>query len=314
MNDSGHAPVLLDEVIAALAIEPNAIIVDATFGRGGHAEEIMKRLGTFGRLLAMDRDPAAIEAGRRRFHDDARVVLEQAPFSLLQSLCERQRVSGRVSGIVFDLGVSSPQLDDAQRGFSFRASGPLDMRMDPTRDPTAAEWINSASESEIAHVLDAYGEERFARRIARAIVARRAERPLATTGELAQLVADAIPRRDGGKDPATRTFQAIRIHINRELDELAAVLPQAVRVLAPRGRLAVISFHSLEDRLVKQFLRAQSTGPVLPPKLPIKHQAVPVPLKLFGRKQQASAAEIQKNPRARSAVLRVAERTEVAYA
>lgn len=314
MNDGGHAPVLLDEVIAALAIKPNAIIVDATFGRGGHAEEIMKRLGNSGRLLAMDRDPAAIEAGRRRFHRDPRVVLEQAPFSLLQNFCERHRVSGQVNGIVFDLGVSSPQLDDAQRGFSFRASGPLDMRMDPTRGPSAADWVNSALESDIEHVLRVYGEERYARRIARAIVARRTERPLATTGELAQLVADAIPRRDGGKDPATRTFQAIRIHINRELDELAAALPQALRALAPGGRLAVISFHSLEDRLVKQFLRAQSTGPALPPKLPIKHQAVPVPLKLIGRKQQASTAEIRKNPRARSAVMRVAERTEVAYA
>ncbi len=314
MNDSGHVPVLLDEVIAALAIKPDAIIVDATFGRGGHAEEIMKRLGTSGRLLAMDRDPAAIEAGRRRFHDDARVALEQAPFSLLQSLCERQRVSGQVSGIVFDLGVSSPQLDDAQRGFSFRASGPLDMRMDPTHGPSAADWINSATESEIERVLREYGEERFARRIARAIVARRAEQPLATTGELQQLVADAIPRRERGKDPATRTFQAIRIHINREIDELAAVLPQAVRVLAPGGRLAVISFHSLEDRLVKRFLRAQSTGPTLPPKLPVRHKTIPVPLKLVGRAQQASAAEVQRNPRARSAVLRVAERTEVAYA
>ena len=314
MNDSGHVPVLLDEVIAALAIKPDAIIVDATFGRGGHAEEIMKRLGTSGRLLAMDRDPAAIEAGRRRFHDDARVVLEQAPFSLLQNLCERHRVSGRVSGIVFDLGVSSPQLNDAQRGFSFRADGPLDMRMDPTRGPSAADWINSAPESEIERVLREYGEERFARRIARAIVTHRAERPLVTTGELQQLVADAIPRRERGKDPATRTFQAIRIHINRELDELAAVLPQAVRVLAPGGRLAVISFHSLEDRLVKRFLRAQSTGPVLPPKLPVRHKTIPVPLKLVGRAQQASAAEVQRNPRARSAVLRVAERTEVAYA
>ena len=314
MNDSGHVPVLLDEVIAALAIKPDAIIVDATFGRGGHAEEIMKRLGTSGRLLAMDRDPAAIEAGQRRFHDDARVVLEQAPFSLLQNLCERHRVSGRVSGIVFDLGVSSPQLNDAQRGFSFRADGPLDMRMDPTRGPSAADWINSAPESEIERVLREYGEERFARRIARAIATHRAERPLVTTGELQQLVADAIPRRERGKDPATRTFQAIRIHINRELDELAAVLPQAVRVLAPGGRLAVISFHSLEDRLVKRFLRAQSTGPVLPPKLPVRHKTIPVPLKLVGRAQQASAAEVQRNPRARSAVLRVAERTEVAYA
>ena len=314
VNDGGHVPVLLDEVIAALAIKPNAIIVDATFGRGGHAEEIMKRLGISGRLLAMDRDPAAIEAGRRRFRDDARVVLEQAPFSLLQNFCERHRVSGQVSGIVFDLGVSSPQLDDAQRGFSFRADGPLDMRMDPTRGPSAADWINSALESEIERVLREYGEERFARRIARAIVAHRTERPLVTTGELQQLVADAIPRRERNKDPATRTFQAIRIHINRELDELAAALPQAVRQLAPGGRLAVISFHSLEDRLVKRFLRAQSTGPVLPPKLPVRHEAAPVPLKLVGRAQQASAAEVRKNPRARSAVLRVAERTEVAYA
>ena len=314
MDASGHVPVLLDEVIAALAIKPNAIIVDATFGRGGHAEEIMKRLGTSGRLLAMDRDPAAVEAGRRRFRGDARVVIEQQPFSLLQQFCERHRVSGQVSGILLDLGVSSPQLDDAQRGFSFRADGPLDMRMDPSHGPTAAEWINSAPETEIERVLREYGEERFARRIARAIVARRTQRPFATTADLQQLVAEAMPRREGGKDPATRTFQAIRIHINRELDELAAVLPQALRVLANGGRLAVISFHSLEDRMVKQFLRTQSTAPALPPKLPIRHRTVRMPLTLVGRKHQASAAEVQRNPRARSAVLRVAERTEVAYA
>ena len=215
---------------------------------------------------------------------------------------------------MFDLGVSSPQLEDAQRGFSFRANGPLDMRMDPTRGMSAADWIHGASESELERVIREYGEERYARGIARTIVRRRAEQRITTTGELSELIAAEIPRRDAGKDPATRTFQAIRIHINGELDEVAAALPQAVRALAPGGRLAVISFHSLEDRLVKQFLRTNSTGPALPPKLPVKHTVFPVPLKLVGRAQQASATEVNRNPRARSAILRVAERTEVAYA
>lgn len=306
---------LVDEVLQALAVTPGAVVVDATYGRGGHAEEIMKRLDQSGRLLALDRDPQAVEAARRRFGNDERVYVEQAAFSRLGHYCDRHGLSGRVNGILFDLGVSSPQLDDAARGFSFRGDGPLDMRMDPTADtPRAAEWLNVVSEQELAQVVRDYGEERYARRIARAIVHRRSERPIETTRDLTEIVARAVPTREAGKDPATRTFQAIRIHVNRELDELAAALPQAVRVLAPGGRLAVISFHSLEDRMVKRFLRGESQGPELPRKLPVRANAFRARLKLLSRAIRAGQEEVKRNPRARSATLRIAERTEAAHA
>jgi len=270
----------------------------------------MKRLDPSGQLLALDRDPQAAQAARRRFGNDERVHVEQTPFSRLGNYCDRSGLSGRVTGVLFDLGVSSPQLDDARRGFSFRHDGPLDMRMDPAGGASAADWLKTVSEQELARIVRDYGEERYARRIARAIVRRRGEQPIATTRELAEIVARAIPGREAGKDPATRTFQAIRLHVNRELDELAAALPQAVRVLAAGGRLAIISFHSLEDRMVKRFLRAESKGPELPHKLPVTTSAFRPRLKLIGRTIRASADEVRRNPRARSAILRVAERTE----
>ena len=311
MNATTHIPVLLDEVIQALDIKPDAVTVDATYGRGGHAEAVMKRLGGSGRLLLLDRDPQAAADARRRFGADARVSVEQARFSRLAAVCERHGLSGRVNAVLFDLGVSSPQLEDGARGFSFRQPGPLDMRMDPGEGPSAADWINQAEESELLRVIREYGEERYARRIARAIVRARARSPIDDTRVLAEIVAGAVPARERKKDPATRTFQAIRLHVNRELDELDEVLPQAVHVLAPGGRLAVISFHSLEDRRVKHFLRAEARGPEVPRGMP----APPVPfrpqLRLLGRAIRPTPEEVRRNPRARSAVLRVAERTEV---
>jgi 16S rRNA (cytosine1402-N4)-methyltransferase len=312
VNDARHIPVLLDEVMQALNVKPDAVVVDATYGRGGHAGEIMKRLSV-GRLVVLDRDPQAVADAKRRFAGDARVHVEQSRFSRVADMCDRLAISGRVDGLLLDLGVSSPQLDDASRGFSFRNDGPLDMRMDPTQGESAADWVNRADESEIADVIFQYGEERHSRRIARAIVRARAQAPIGDTRTLAEIVKRAMPRREHHKDPATRTFQAIRLYINRELDELDAVLPQAVRVLAPAGRLVVISFHSLEDRRVKHFLRAESHGPEVPRGMP----APPVPfvprLRTIGRAVRAGAAELQNNPRARSAVLRVAERVAVAH-
>lgn len=310
MNEITHIPVLLDEVIQALDIKPDAVVVDATYGRGGHTEAIMKRLGGSGRLLALDRDPQAAADARRRFGADARVSVEQTRFSRLADVCARHALSGRVTAMLFDLGISSPQLEDADRGFSFRHAGPLDMRMDPGHGTSAADWINRAEESELFRVIRDYGEERYARRIARAIVRARAKAPIVDTGALADIVAKAVPARERKKDPATRTFQAIRLHVNRELDELDEALPQAVRVLAPGGRLAVISFHSLEDRPVKQFLRAESRGPEIPRGLPAPPAPFRPRLRLLGRPIRPTPEEVRRNPRARSAVLRVAERTE----
>lgn len=313
MNAHVHVPVLLDEVMQALNIKPDAVVVDATYGRGGHSAEILKRLGAFGSLLALDRDPHAVADARQRFSSDQRVTIEQANFSALGRLCETRNLVGRVNALLFDLGVSSPQLDDAARGFSFRQEGPLDMRMDPSRGMSAAEWINSADESELADVIHTYGEERYAKRISRAIVRARVEAPITDTRVLAELIADAVPSHERKKDPATRTFQAIRLHINRELEELDAVLPEAVRMLAPGGRLAIISFHSLEDRKVKHFFRAQSQAPTPPRGMP----SLPTPfhptLAVVGKAVRAGEEEVRRNPRARSATLRVAERTEVAH-
>ncbi|MFL6622629.1 MAG: 16S rRNA (cytosine(1402)-N(4))-methyltransferase RsmH [Sulfurifustis sp.] len=310
MNAHTHVPVLLDEVMQALNIKSDAVVVDATYGRGGHTEEIMKRLGGSGTALLLDRDPQAVADARRRFGSDTRVSVEQAPFSALGRLCDQHQLTGRVSALLFDLGVSSPQLDDAARGFSFRSEGPLDMRMNPAHGISAADWIERADEAELAHVIHTYGEERYARRIARAIVRARAEAPIRDTRALAEIVARAVPARERKKDPATRTFQAIRIHINREVEEIQAALPEAVRVLAPGGRLAVISFHSLEDRCVKQFFRAESRPPEVPRGMP----ALPTPfrarLRGVSRAVRASEDEVRRNPRARSAVLRIAERTE----
>jgi len=305
LND-GHVPVLLQEALDALALRPEGTYVDATFGRGGHSRAILQGLGARGRLFALDRDPEAVAWGRS--WTDPRFAVFHAPFSALARTLEENAI-GRVDGVLMDLGVSSPQIDTPERGFSFRFDAPLDMRMDPGRGMSAAEWLQHADEKEIAQVIRDFGEERFARQIARAIVAARIHAPLATTGQLARLVAGARRTRERGQDPATRTFQAIRSHVNRELEELAAALPQAVHLLKPGGRLAVISFHSLEDRLVKRVLRAEASGPEIPPGIPLPADRLPVGrLRLVGKPRHATAAECAANPRARSAVLRVAER------
>ncbi len=311
MKANAHVPVLLDEVMQALSIKPDAVVVDATYGRGGHANEIMKRLEGSGSLLALDRDPQAVADARRRFGSDARVRVEHARFSSLERLCDQHRLTGRVTAVLLDLGVSSPQLEDAQRGFSFRHAGPLDMRMDPGFGTSAADWIDRVDEEELSRVIRTHGEEHRARRIARAIVRARLQTPITETHTLARIVAGAVPGRERHKDPATRTFQAIRIHINQEIDELDAVLPGAVRVLGPGGRIAVISFHSLEDRRVKHFFRAESCAPGVPRGLPVPSLKFRPRLRVLGRAVRAGVEEVKRNPRARSAVLRVAERLEV---
>ena len=314
-----HRAVLLEEAVAALAIEAgerrDGVYVDATFGRGGHSRAILERLGPAGRLIALDRDPQAVAAAGE-IHDP-RFSITHAPFSELAQVLDAQlgRHGGaQVQGVLADLGVSSPQLEDPARGFSFRADGPLDMRMDPTRGVSAADWLATATEQQIREAIGGYGEERFAKQVAKAIVAARAREPIGRTEQLAAVVAAAVrkreTRREAGQNPATRTFQALRILVNRELEEIALMLPQAVRHLAPGARLAVISFHSLEDRLVKRFLRACSQSN-LPRDLPIRARDLPqTPLTIVGKAVRASEAEIAANPRARSATLRAAERTD----
>ncbi len=308
--EAAHVPVLAQEAVAALAIRADGMYVDATFGRGGHSRLILAQLDAGGRLIALDRDPAAIAAGAAL--SDPRLTLVQRRFAQLAEVLDELGVV-QVDGILLDIGVSSPQLDDATRGFSFRFDAPLDMRMDPGSGLSAADWLASAEEGEISEVIRNYGEERFAKSIARALVAARQKEAIRSTGQLAGLIAAAVRRREPGQHPATRSFQAIRIYLNRELEELSAVLPQCVDRLHPGGRLAVISFHSLEDRIVKRFLRAEALGEQAPARLPIPAALLkPGRLRLVGRAQHASAAEIAANPRARSAVLRVAERTEAA--
>lgn len=306
---SRHVTVLLNEAVAALNIRPGGVYVDCTFGRGGHSRAVLQQLGPGGRLIALDRDLAAIEAGREI--DDARFTLVHRHFSALREVLAEAGVD-KVDGVLLDLGVSSPQIDEAARGFSFRFEGPLDMRMDQSRGQTAADFLAQASEQQLREVIRDYGEERFAKQVARAIVAARAGgHGIATTGQLAQIVAGAVPKTEPGQDPATRTFQALRIYVNQELEELSLTLPQCADVLAPSGRLAVISFHSLEDRIVKRFIRAQQDRDTLPLRFPVRASEVPPPRMIaVGRAVRASAAEVAANPRARSAVLRVAERTE----
>lgn len=301
-----HISVLLQEAVDALAIRPDGVYVDCTFGRGGHSRAILQRLGPAGRLYALDRDPAAIEAATALA--DARLTVVHAPFSALQDVMEERGV-GAVDGVLLDIGVSSPQLDDAARGMSFRFDAPLDMRMDTTRGQTVAEWLAEATVEQIAEVLKVYGEERFAYAIAKAIAAARAGGAVATTRQLAQIVEKAVRTREPGQHPATRSFQALRIFINQELEELSLVLPAAINLLRPGGRLAVISFHSLEDRIVKRFMRDESRPPQLPSRLPLRaDQLPPSRLRLVGRAIRPSETEVAANPRARSAVLRVAER------
>jgi len=305
---TAHVPVLLREAVDALAIGPAATIVDCTFGRGGHARLILDRLGPGGRLIALDRDQEAIASGRSI--NDPRLTLVQARFGELDAALKSLSVM-QVAAVLLDLGMSSPQLEDPERGFSFRLDGPLDMRMDRSHGMTAAEWLGDATEAEIREVLGGYGEERFAKQIAKAIVAARQGRPLTRTRELAYLVGKAVRTREPDQDPATRTFQALRIHVNQELEELSLVLPRAMRLLAPGGRLAVISFHSLEDRIVKNFIRECARPGSLPEKLPVRASELPRPLmRIVGKPLRASASEVSANPRARSAILRVAEKLQ----
>lgn len=308
MTESGsHRPVLLAEAVDALNPRPDGVYVDATFGRGGHSRALLARLGPRGRLIALDRDPQAVAAGRALA--DPRLAVVHAAFSRLAQVLLEQRAP-TVAGVLFDLGVSSPQLDDAARGFSFRLDGPLDMRMDTTHGPTVAEWLATVSERELGEVIRRHGEERFAKSVARAIVAARAREPIATTRQLAGIVAKAVRSREPGQDPATRTFQALRIHINQEHEELSLALTQSVAALGPGGRLVVISFHSLEDRAVKQFMRQASSAAHVPSRLPLRAAELPRPLlRLVGKPVRPGAAEVAHNPRARSAVMRVAERT-----
>jgi 16S rRNA (cytosine1402-N4)-methyltransferase len=303
-----HTPVLATEALAGLALEAGGYYVDATFGRGGHAALILEALGREGRLLALDRDPQAIEAGRRRFADEVRLTLVHASFADLGAIVRSHAGDRPCRGVLFDLGVSSPQLDDPGRGFSFRADGPLDMRMDPTRGEPVSAWLARAGVDEIRQVIATFGEERFARRVAQAIVNARQKAPLTRTAELATLVAGAVRTREPGKHPATRTFQALRMYINDELGQLERGLTGALEVLSPGGRLAVISFHSLEDRAAKRFMqRAAQVDPALKHLPVVPLQARPR-LKLIGRKARAGEAEVARNPRARSALLRIAEK------
>ena len=299
---------LAAEALAGLALKADGYYVDATFGRGGHSALILQALGREGRLLALDRDPQAIAAGRRRFADEVRLALEHAPFADLATLVQAHAHQHACCGVLFDLGVSSPQLDEAERGFSFRADGPLDMRMDPTRGEPVSAWLARASVDEIRQVITTFGEERFARRVAQAIGSARRERPLRSTRELAAVVAGAVRSREPGKHPATRTFQALRMFINDELGQLERGLTSAVEVLAPGGRLAVITFHSLEDRAVKRFMQRESQPDPALRRLAVLPARARPRLKLIGRKIRPGEDEIARNPRARSALLRVAER------
>ena len=308
-QELAHVTVLLHEAVDALEVKPGGVYVDGTFGRGGHSHLILSKLGANGRLVVFDKDPQAIAVARQLAETDKRVQVVHGGFVGFQVALKELGIEA-VDGALFDLGVSSPQIDDAERGFSFRYDAPLDMRMDTTRGQTAAQWLAEAGEEEIREVIRDYGEERFNSQIARAIVQQRQERPILTTGQLAQLAAQAVRTRERGQDPATRTFQAIRIFINRELEEISAVLPQAAGYLKTGGRLAVIAFHSLEDRIVKQFIRRHSRPAPLPKWVMVRESERPEPpLREIGKAQRASAAETAANPRARSAVLRVAERT-----
>ena len=306
MTGAAHVTVLLEDAVDALAIKADGVYIDATFGRGGHSRRILSVLNEKGHLVAVDRDPQAIAAGAAI--DDPRFLLVHRAFGELGAAAAEAGVSD-VDGILFDVGVSSPQIDDGERGFSFRYDAPLDMRMDTTQGETAAEWLARAEIRDITEVIRNYGEERFAFQIAKKVVAARGEQPIVTTGQFAALVRETVRTREPGQDPATRSFQALRIHINQELRQLEIALPQALDLLKPGGRLVVISFHSLEDRIVKNFMREQSVADDLPKGLPLRADQLPKPkLRLVGKIHKPSAAEVAANPRARSAVMRVAEK------
>jgi len=305
-----HITVLLDEAVNGLGLKEDGIYVDGTFGRGGHSRHILARLGAKGRLIAIDRDPRAIETGEALMKEDPRFTIIHGPFSELAEYIKELGLAGKIDGVLLDLGVSSPQLDDAERGFSFMRDGPLDMRMDPTSGISAAQWLAKADVDDIGWVLKTFGEEKFAFRIARAIVADRTETPFLRTLQLAQLIERLCPKREKKKHPATRSFQAIRIYINSELEEIHKVLDGALEILAIGGQLSVISFHSLEDRIVKRFIRKQEKGREYPPGLPLTDQQMQhgKTLKSLGKALKPSAEEINENARARSSVLRVAQK------
>ena len=305
---SEHKPVLLDEVIKALNIRSDGFYIDGTFGRGGHSREIIKRLGRKGRLLAFDKDPDAVMSVGMDLIEDDRFEIIKGSFTMLMKYVKQHEVEEKVSGVLFDFGVSSPQLDDNKRGFSFKYDSPLDMRMNPAEGESVANWLNKANEKEIADIIYKYGEERASRRIAKAIVAFREKTPIDSTKQLSDIVCKTIPNKKSDIHPATKTFQAFRIHINHELDEIKEVLPQATDVLCVGGRLAAISFHSLEDRIVKRFLRTQSKPKEQPLEIPIQQENLGIKLKLIGKKVRPSEKEVSNNPRSRSALLRVAER------
>lgn len=308
MADSQHITVLLNEAVAALVTDTSGFYIDGTFGRGGHSALIMQQLSADGRLLGIDKDLAAIATANARFADDSRFAIAHGSFAELAQLVEARGMTGKVAGVLLDLGVSSPQLDEAERGFSFMQDGPLDMRMDQTRGQSAAEWINTASEDDITWVFKEYGEERFAKRMARAIIAERQKTPFTRTKHLAEVIKEANPAWEKGKHPATRAFQAIRIQVNNELNDLDSVLEQALSVLAPGGRLVVISFHSLEDRAVKRFIRRQELGDPVPRGLPIRDDQLNKRMRSLGKAIKASDEEVNANLRSRSAVMRVAEK------
>jgi 16S rRNA (cytosine1402-N4)-methyltransferase len=302
VSEVSHVPVLLEEAVAALNVREDKTYVDGTFGRGGHSKAILARVGVRGRLLAFDQDPAA---HADRALEDPRLELIHARFSTMTQALAARGIR-HVAGVLLDVGVSSPQLEEPARGFSFMRDGPLDMRMDTTQGETAAEWLDRAEEKEIREVIFTYGEERFAKQIAAAIVA---ARPIGTTRQLAEIVGRAVRTREPGQHPATRTFQALRIHVNQELEELEVTLPQAAALLEPGGRLAVVSFHSLEDRIVKGFIRERSIADTFPKGVPVRAADLPAPqLRAVGKAIKASDEEVRRNPRARSAVLRAAEK------
>ena len=308
--ETPHAPVLLEEAVTALQIKPNGIYVDATFGRGGHSTAILEQLGEDGRLIAIDRDPQAVAYANQQFANESRFEISHQSFDQIESVAAEKSILGKVDGILLDLGVSSPQLDNAERGFSFMREGPLDMRMDTSSGISAAEWINSAAAEEIADVLYLFGEERLSRRIARKIVSARELEPINSTLKLAEIIKSSFPAklRHGPRHPATRSFQAIRIKVNAEMDQVAKVLKASINVLADEGRLVVISFHSLEDRLVKRFMRDNSRGKQLPREIPIQGMETGGVLKLIGKAIKPSADEVGINPRSRSSILRIAEK------
>lgn len=308
MTEFQHKTVLLHEAVDALITDTQGFYVDGTFGRGGHSSLIMSRLAPQGRLLAIDKDLAAIATAKDKFSGEGRFEIAHESFAALKSLIETRGLLGKVTGVLLDLGVSSPQLDEAERGFSFMQDGPLDMRMDQSRGMSAADWVNSADEADIAWVLKEYGEERFAKRMARALVSERQKKPFTRTGHLAEVLKAANPAWEKGKHPATRAFQAIRIQVNRELEDLEDVLQQALAVLAPGGRLVVISFHSLEDRLVKRFIRQQEQGDPIPKGLPVRDEQLNRTMRACGKAVKASDIEVDENVRSRSAVMRVAEK------